>query len=390
MEVVTRDLELVLREGAELGLQLNELKFEVVGTDPTAREKVLTSIPGAREINSSSAVLLGSPIGDVNSISDAISQKLHLLQTMADRLQHIPSHDALVLLRNSFAIPKLLHLLRSSPSFLSSRLKDCDLTLRSAISTITNSHLDDDAWTQASLPVKAGGLGIRSAVHLAPSAFLSSTSACNKLVHHILPPRFNSKGVPQAEAALTLWSQGHDSPPPPSPASHHQKAWDSCTVEAIADSLLDNAQNALSRARLLAASTKESGAWLNALPITSLGLRMDDDTIRVAVGLCLGTSLCRPHTCHHCGTEVDHLGTPVLSCKHSEGRHHHHAALNDTIHWALTSAHIPSRLEPTGICRSDGKRPDSITVVLRYKGQRSVFESMPQSYIRVMYTSRYP
>lgn len=29
----------------------------------------------------------------------------------------------------------------------------------------------------------------------------------------------------------------------------------------------------------------------------------------------------------------------------------------------MPTAHIPSRLEPVGICRSDGKRPDGITVV---------------------------
>ena len=75
------------------------------------------------------------------------------------------------------------------------------------------------------------------------------------------------------------------------------------------------------------------------------------------------------NACHHCGADVNHLGTHGLSCKRSEGRHHRHAALNDIIHRALTSAHIPSRLEPIGIYRSDGKRPDGITVVPWKRGR---------------------
>ena len=43
--------------------------------------------------------------------------------------------------------------------------------------------------------------------------------------------------------------------------------------------------------------------------------------------------------------------------------------LNDIVHRALTAAHIPSRLEPSGIFRSDGKCPDGITVV-PWKGGR--------------------
>ena len=39
------------------------------------------------------------------------------------------------------------------------------------------------------------------------------------------------------------------------------------------------------------------------------------------------------------------------------------AANNDIIHRALSSAKVPSRLEPAGIYCSDGKRPDSITLV---------------------------
>ena len=91
---------------------------------------------------------------------------------------------------------------------------------------------------------------------------------------------------------------------------------------------------------------------------------MDDSTIRVAVGLHLGAPLCRPHQCHHSGAEVDCLATHGLSCRWSEGRHHRHDAINNIVHRSLTSAKIPARLEPSGLYRSDGKRPDGISVVL--------------------------
>ncbi len=39
------------------------------------------------------------------------------------------------------------------------------------------------------------------------------------------------------------------------------------------------------RARLHAAAAAHSGDWLNVLPISSCGLRLEDEGIRVAVGL---------------------------------------------------------------------------------------------------------
>ena len=43
--------------------------------------------------------------------------------------------------------------------------------------------------------------------------------------------------------------------------------------------------------------------------------------------------------------------------------HNCHAMLNDILRRALSSANVPSRLEPTGLGRADGKRPDGITMV---------------------------
>lgn len=45
----------------------------------------------------------------------------------------------------------------------------------------------DPAWSQATLPVKIGGLGIRSTVQLVSSAFLASAVASSNLIQHIWP-----------------------------------------------------------------------------------------------------------------------------------------------------------------------------------------------------------
>ena len=66
------------------------------------------------------------------------------------------------------------------------------------------------------------------------------------------------------------------------------------------------------RARRLAASAPHSGDWLHALPLSTCGLRLNNEAVRVAVGLRLGTSRGEPHQCP-CGKEVDARGTHGLS-----------------------------------------------------------------------------
>ena len=74
-----------------------------------------------------------------------------------------------------------------------------------------------------------------------------------------------------------------------------------------------------SRARLLATPLKESGAWLNALPVSSLETLQDSESFRVDIALKVGVDVCIRHTCC-CGGRMDCRGLHGLSCKCSAGR----------------------------------------------------------------------
>jgi len=92
---------------------------------------------------------------------------------------------------------------------------------------------------------------------------------------------------------------------------------------------------------------------------------MDDEAVRVAVGLRLGLDLCVPHECH-CGSMVDARGVHSFVCKRAPGSTARHHALNDLIargFAAFASAGFPVTKEPTGLFRSDGKRPEGLTLV---------------------------
>ena len=116
----------------------------------------------------------------------------------------------------------------------------------------------------------------------------------------------------------------------------------------------------MAKACLLSVSTKEAGAWLNVLLVLHLGTKLDDTTVRVAIGLRLGANIVEEQRCI-CGASVHRNGTHGLSCRKSGGRIPRHQAVNETLRRALVSGGVPSILEPVGVCREDAKRPDGMT-----------------------------
>ena len=74
-------------------------------------------------------------------------------------------------------------------------------------------------------------------------------------------------------------------------------------------------------------------------------------------------------------------GPPWAKMPQDKGRHPRHAAINDNVKRSLTSAGVPSHLEPTSICRSDGKQPDGATVMPWKTGRVLVWDvTCPDTY----------
>ena len=181
LDDIISDLLHIEEGAARLGLKLNCNKCELICDDVALINSMLSAVPGLLVVGPSHATLLGSPIGHTLSMEECICSKVETLIVMGKRLQLLSSHDALVHLRHSLSIPKVLYFLHTAPCFLTNLLSTFGAHLRTLLSEILNVNLaNESAWNQASLPVKAGGIGngVRRATQLAPSAYLASAAGC--------------------------------------------------------------------------------------------------------------------------------------------------------------------------------------------------------------------
>jgi len=363
------DVHQVRTQGEAMGLRLNVKKCEFITPTATSSDPAFSEFI---HLKPKEATLLGAPLTTGSAMDSALSGRCTDLALAIDRLKLLAAHDALILLRASFSSPKVLHTLRSSPCAGHPELDRFDSLLKTGLSLITNSDLSDLQWIQASLPVKDGGLGVRRVASLAPSAFLASSVNILELQEHILN---QSAFIPDHTVTYfrELWSTTHNLPCPDAPLSFKQGSWDKPTLASDTAAVLAGAIDNHHRARVLAVSAPHAGDWLFALPISNCGLRLDDESIRVAVGLRLGINLCQPHTCS-CGANVDSRGTHGLACKMSSGRMARHHYFNDLVWRALQRSGIPSTKEPVGLSVGNGLRPDGLTLIPWQGGKNLIWD----------------
>jgi len=169
-----------------VGLQLNHEKCEVFGLSVASQSLWLESGLDFVIRSSEEATLLGSPIHS-DGVDQAMEARCDQLGSVLPRLSKMAAHEAFYLLKSCFALPRLMYLLRTAPCGSSPETQRFDEVLREAVSSLCNVRFDDKSWAQASLPVRWGGIGVRSAFQLAPSAFLSSFHASSLTMKKLLP-----------------------------------------------------------------------------------------------------------------------------------------------------------------------------------------------------------
>ena len=149
---------------------------------------------------------------------------------------------------------------------------------------------------QANLPVNTRGLGIRSAVKLAPSAFMASAASTLSLQNSILTIRLVNDPDDDVCDTSTAWTSFLGAQVPPPEFQHIQKVWDRPIVNKQLTDISSELSSEVDKARHLSASSPHSGDWLMAPPITSNGLRRSMirmiRMIRIAVGFRLRLHIC--------------------------------------------------------------------------------------------------
>ena len=118
---------------------------------------------------------------------------------------------------------------------------------------------------------------------------------------------------------------------------------------------------------LLAAFDQHSADWLHPLPLSSCGLFLNKEAVRITVALRLGATMCLPHDCR-CGQTIYALGLHCFSCLKNSGKHMRHSILNNIVWWTMTRAKIQSIKEPLRL-DSNGKRPDEASLISWQRGK---------------------
>ena len=244
-------------------------------------------------------------------------------------------------MKNCFSLPNLLFFLRTRTRFnCPARLEKYDKTI--GLSRVCNVIFDDISRTQLALPAEMGGLGVSSASLLALPAFLVSAFDASDFLTTIFSEKFEDVSFTKALAKWLKLTHEQESP-----LDWTQISWTQLDYVKTAQVLISRVDD--KRSKVFTAHQGKCGSqWLNVVPCKNIGLKLDDQQLRISIGLRLGANICVALTCH-CGKRVERDSLHGLSCSKSAGRFSRHPILNSLMKQTLRSLDLPSVLEPRGL-----------------------------------------
>ena len=219
---------------------------------------------------------------------------------------------AVSLLRMCGSFCRMVHIARvSPPSLATDALRSFDEEVKHCFVMCSAINVTNDAWSQAQLGLKFGGLGLRSLSHHAAAAFIASLSfsgfgKADNIHLQQAVAMFNAQVSPSNVITVNFALE--------SPI--HQKVL-SGMIQAQHFHILLESSSPANRARLLSVATPHASSWLSVVPSPGLGLHLESNEFQMAIRWWLGLDTSGRSMYPFCpDTALDPLGHHAVTCRH--------------------------------------------------------------------------
>ncbi|CAE7250211.1 unnamed protein product, partial [Symbiodinium natans] len=292
--------------------------------------------------------------------------------TAIEQLPH--KHVALHLLQKCMSFPKLSYCSRTiSRSHLQPLLEAHSERIRVALQYLLGRQLTDRQWIQATLPTKAGGLGLtidRIAVQggfisRADIAMVCSCRSTREQVRGMLGIA-GDMGIDPIEESATrsLRQLLPTSILGDGPNVLKQRDLNQAAIEKSGAYLLQ-ALPAGEVARFQACRAPWADGWLNVVPSSCFDTLLSNVAVVDSISLRLGLEVLeKANMCPFCPQALDLLGHHCTTCMAGGMRTRMHYTLRDTIFRAAHQAGMRPKLEPGSLLPHDlERRPADILLM---------------------------
>jgi len=361
-------LDLIGTEAQSMGLHLNLGKCVVAPTAGGTSQAQLGMLPAAvKRCLDGNFKFLGAPVGDREFCARFTREKR--IDKAAAMLEMVPElHDAQAahkLLMHCLGTCKVMYAMRTTrPDWIATELAGFDAALRETFETATGLALSSPQWSQATLSLKRGGMGLRSAALHASAAYLASRAATWELCQ-TMDPAFrweegmHGDAISAAKATYNGLVAGPNqlaAGPPSSEAAGQQKLMSDMLEGNLFEQLLSQAPPA-QQARLRAVAAPHAGSWLQALPSPGLDQRLTHQEFAAATRLRLGCAvLGHDQWCPLCDQVFDTAGAHSLTCMAGGHALSCHNAVRDYVYLAALRAGLNPQREEGNLLPDDPRR----------------------------------
>ena len=348
-EVIAKIINVISQTGPTIGVFLNLEKSKLFWPHPSQHNSHL--FPPSLPRTSDGLVVLGTPIGSEQFISNHFSSKIEKNDRIIKKLPKLNDPQiSFALLSKCMGLSKVGYFLRTSPCSdtidLATRF---DNSTNEALELIIGKDLPKIARLQTELPLKLGGLGLRSAVKHAPASFLSSINSVTPTICSIFHSAsiLENINVEKESASQSLSTHIGGKPISTLFVSKSQRVISESIDDQVMSSLLNNSSSS-SQARIHSCSGSHGAALLNA-PLASVRgfkLSQQEFTHFISTRLGLQNISNEGDRCTHCRAVMDTSGYHVSICKFGDfSVVHRHNSIRNVIHSQCQRAAWSPKLE---------------------------------------------